>query len=483
MMASTATVSPEGDTRRVTLRNDRYKALRSLWRFDFVREELPSVYGCHHHSIMPGGGVDLFVTPTPEGPRAGLRGLAHCGSVWVCPVCSAAVAARRADEIRQAVEKWQADDGKVALLTLTRPHERGDDLDQMWFGNSAGWKAVLASTSWYADQDAYGTPWTRVVTHGARKGETVTENRIPWVRATEVTIGRNGFHPHMHVLLFLRGDVDLDSLAESMFGRWCNGLEAAGQPLPSFEHGFDVRWIDQRAGGEAFGDYFAKSVYSPARSAGFEVAGGQQKSGRKGSRTPFELLANVVDNRKKDGTIETVKARRDYGLFREYAIASKGKRQLTWSRGLRDWAGLGVEQTDESIASEDLRTAESVRLAHYVNSQWAKIREAIGEELHRGEVEYETDFAPLIKDHPEFVDQWNASWFDEKLTPGLVETGRRKGQRKVGRIGVDRESARPRSGPPPSDDLDLACGGCGEKMDPLIAKHGRHLGCFDDIMG
>lgn len=471
-MASTATVPPEGDTRRVTLRNDRYKALRSLWRFDFVREELPSVYGCHHHSIMPGGGVDVFVTPTPEGPRAGLRGLAHCGSVWVCPVCSAAVAARRADEIRQAVEKWQADGGKVALLTLTRPHAFGDDLDQMWFGNSAGWKNVIGGKRWGADQTMYGTPWQRTVQQGHRKGEVVTENRIPWVRATEVTVGANGFHPHMHTLLFLRGDVDLDALAESMFGRWCEGLVAAGQPLPSFEHGFDARWIEQREGGEAFGEYFAKAVYSPARSAGFEVAGGQQKTGRKGSRTPFELLASVVDNRKKDGTIETVKARRDFGLFKEYAIASKGKRQLTWSRGLRDWAGLGVEQTDEAIASEDLRTEDSVRLAHYVNSDWARVRQAIGEELHRREQEYVTDFLPTLETFPEFVAQWNASWFEERTTDDAV-----------GRIGVDRHGSRPRTGPPPSDDLDRACGACGEPMDPLIAKHGRHLGCFDDIMG
>jgi hypothetical protein len=33
---------------------------------------------------------------------------------------------------------------------------------------------------------------------------------------------------------------------------------------------------------------------------------------------------------------------------------SHNKRQLTWSRGLREWAGLHVEHTDEEIAAQDM---------------------------------------------------------------------------------------------------------------------------------
>ena len=37
-------------------------------------------------------------------------------------------------------------------------------------------------------------------------------------------------------------------------------------------------------------------------------------------------------------------------LFQEYGAAMKGKRQLRWSPGLRNYLGLGAEATDEELA-------------------------------------------------------------------------------------------------------------------------------------
>jgi hypothetical protein len=63
------------------------------------------------------------------------------------------------------------------------------------------------------------------------------------------------------------------------------------------------------------------------------------KTGKsKGGKSPFELLDACLAGDAKSGE-----------LFKEYAREFKGKRQLYWSPGLRDW--LAVEEvSDEEIA-------------------------------------------------------------------------------------------------------------------------------------
>jgi hypothetical protein len=97
---------------------------------------------------------------------------------------------------------------------------------------------------------------------------------------------------------------------------------------------------------EALGDYFAKSVYSP-ESAAWEAASSSTKKGRKGSRTPWQLL----DSARTTGDMD------DLDLWNEYEVATKGKRALTFSRGLRDLLGVGAEVDDETIADAEVGDA------------------------------------------------------------------------------------------------------------------------------
>lgn len=50
------------------------------------------------------------------------------------------------------------------------------------------------------------------------------------------------------------------------------------------------------------------------------------------------------------------------GLAREYYKATKGRKALVWSRGLRDMCGLGEELSDEEVAAQDYRNAQAYRL-------------------------------------------------------------------------------------------------------------------------
>jgi hypothetical protein len=77
---------------------------------------------------------------------------------------------------------------------------------------------------------------------------------------------------------------------------------------------------------------------------------GHLKRSRDGE-TPFDLLRAAFADR-GDGQAR--------GLFSEFAEAYRGKRQLVWSRGLRDRLGLDPEVSDESLVAEVQEDAEWV---------------------------------------------------------------------------------------------------------------------------
>jgi hypothetical protein len=59
----------------------------------------------------------------------------------------------------------------------------------------------------------------------------------------------------------------------------------------------------------------------------------QIKKGHGGNLTPWDFLREDMR-----------------GPFREYALAMKGRKQLHFSRGLRDLLGLNAELTDDQVA-------------------------------------------------------------------------------------------------------------------------------------
>lgn len=409
-MALDATVAAPLDDPGEFFTAERYKALRLLWR----RTSLKSVRSCQHHSVMPDGNVKVLVTPTADGPRVGFSGLATCGSVWSCPVCSNKIATRRSEDIAAAVRKWEQMGGRVAMVTLTMRHKRGQRLSDLWDALSAGWGAVVRGT-WADDQEKYGTPMPRKISSGKRKGEIVIENRVGWLRAAEATHPVvNGWHLHIHTLLFLKGDPDLDALSKSMFQRWRTRLVGLGMSAPiASRGGLDARWID--AGDDGFvSEYVTKSTYDGALRAGFEVARGGQK--KAGGRTPFQMLASVCDNLDNaDDSLLQARAEADLSRWWEWEQASKGRRQITWSRGFRDFLALDDEISDEDIAAED-GTTDDTLIAHIMSAQeWIVARRDIPK-VRRGAVTwYRDEYLPTVRDYPDFDRLWRESFFKERL--------------------------------------------------------------------
>ncbi len=101
-------------------------------------------------------------------------------------------------------------------------------------------------------------------------------------------------------------------------------------------------------------DYISKIAY--------EVTSPSTKDGRFGNRAPFAILRDALATGLAD----------DCELWLEWEQASHGHKQLTWSVGVREWAGLSRERSDEEIVSEDLHGEQVIALT---GQAWEAIRD------------------------------------------------------------------------------------------------------------
>ncbi|MGW1306727.1 protein rep [Streptomyces sp. NPDC002514] len=267
-----------------------------------------------------------------NGSVAHWSGFCTCGSIWACPVCSAKIRASRADEIARAVAKHMTEDGGTAwMVTLTARHKKHHDLAPLFDAVANGWRKLMSGRAWAGD------PKRGVVGERDRLG--VRGN----IRSMEVTYGtRNGWHPHLHVVLLLSNETG-EELAYAIH-RWDKTWRAWMKKQgfePSKEHG--VNWSKVTTPEEA-GEYIAK-VQEGKGHLGNEMARGDMKAGRLGTLAPFELLEYF----RVTGDMAVLP------VWQEYEKGTHRRRAITWSRGLRaELLPDEEELTDEEVAAEEI---------------------------------------------------------------------------------------------------------------------------------
>ncbi|MEO0961106.1 MAG: protein rep [Pseudomonadota bacterium] len=247
------------------------------------------------------------------------KGLETCGSVWMCPTCSAKIASRRADEVRELVKAHEARGRAVYMATFTIQHSA--------FDAAADTRALVTKA------------WTRMQAGKGWKGFKAFFDVMGTVRALEVTFGKNGWHPHLHVLLFtdqpLRRHTQL-RMKQRLFDRWSQIVERLGGY--SDVHAFHLR---RASNGTVAAEYVAKW------GAGHEIAKGPMKDAA--GCSVWDLLKRS-DNGDHLAGIH----------FQRYAEAFKGARHLTYSRGLRERYDLRHPQEDLDLALDGEEGGERV---------------------------------------------------------------------------------------------------------------------------
>ena len=333
-------------TRGVTARERRYGRRR------IVSEVTRMKRVCACGRVIVGSDAhpgQVGVRRTEDG-IVGLAGLATCGSVWVCPVCNAKIMSRRALEIGAAVTTWESRGGRVGFVTMTMRHNAEQSLSLLWDSLAYGWGKVTAGSQWIKDKDRFGIEG--------------------WVRVVEVTrTWANGWHVHVHALVFLapgKGEDDLQQLHGRMFGRWSRALQRRGLDAPLML-GQDARLVDGAAD-ERIAEYLTKSRDDATYRIGLEMVHSQSKIARSSfsSMTPWELLTLV------DEATDEAEFLRALAAWHEWEEGSHGRRQIGWSKGLRDLLGLSVEKTDEEI-SEEVAGQESDTVVYITRTGWASL--------------------------------------------------------------------------------------------------------------
>jgi hypothetical protein len=193
----------------------------------------------------------------------------------------------------------------------------------------------------------------------------------------------HGFHPHYHILLFIdvaaaRTRYGCESFSTDFFakllqgplsGLWLKACDRAGLGAPSAERGCKVE--PDRGGGSA--KYPAKMGLEGVRQDedkprwmfADEITRGQTKKAAKGKgETPFQFLDAVLET----GDDEAAQ------LWIEYRVATKGRSQVHFSRGLRDLIGLEPALSDEELAAE-VREEDPI-WAYLSVRQWRRVLDA-----------------------------------------------------------------------------------------------------------
>jgi hypothetical protein len=234
-------------------------------------------------------------------------------------VCARKIGAQRAEDVAKVLRAVAAAGGSAALVTLTMRHDRGDLLSDLWNALTKAWAAVTSGRGWAKDQESFGV--------------------LGWVRTVEVTHGAAGWHVHVHAVVALDMPTSpemMHCLGDRMFERWERKLSKLGLSAVADKGGLDVRPVRMTADSiEAVADYISKVTH--------EITSPTTKEGRNGNRAPFAILRDFLETGNAD----------DYDLWVVWEKTSHNRRQLTWSRDLRTWAGLHREKSDDEIAGED----------------------------------------------------------------------------------------------------------------------------------
>jgi hypothetical protein len=192
---------------------------------------------------------------------------------------------------------------------------------------------------------------------------------LGFVRALEVTHGANGWHPHLHVLVFTENaltDQQVDLMRHVLWGKWeARVSKQVGKPPSRKAFSFDPA-IRGSFEGETenflktenalvhvcpvtgyvtkFGtDREIQEIVDRRRrwGAADELTKSNAKTGgRAGGRSPWQLLADFQEGDAHAGM-----------LWKEFVTAFKGRAQLYWSQNLRAQLDMDQEATDEETAA------------------------------------------------------------------------------------------------------------------------------------
>lgn len=263
-----------------------------------------------------------------SGGRASWSGVEHCNGIWSCPCCAARIREGRRTEILKAVQQARERKWRMFFVTFTVPHTREVPLESSLRGLTEAFRRIR-------NYRGLAPFWSAMV---------------GFIKAVEVQVGSNGFHPHLHVLVFTDGcDLITTELESKLKSSWAQAVVKEGLARPKDSVGVVV---EETLDPEATADYLVKKQENKLT---MEMSRSDLKSGREGREgewhcSPFDLMTPEVELPISVGLRKK--------LFVEFYRATRGVSAIRWSRGLKSLFDL-EEVSDEELGTLSPEEAEA----------------------------------------------------------------------------------------------------------------------------
>lgn len=302
-----------------------------------------------HYFLMMNEHRPQGVTIMSNGENATIRGVVYCHNSWTCPVCVPVIMSIHRTRIDKIIKQQSAKGNVAIMITQTIPHHKGLRAKQ-----------VLDEL-----QKVY-----RMFTHSYYYRNISKELQIAGtIKSTECTYTKNGFHFHNHVLVFIpREKLQLAlELEESVRLRYqeyfCKYTAHFTDSVPAdvFTEDNNGWYLSKNKNNEVVitvgGEYVTWDCSD-------EMTQNHKKTVNIESRGMFELLGG--DDK-------------DKALFLEYALATKNRKRMAYSRSLH------VKEVDEqeiedalqdNIATVKVKEKAKKKLsaiAYFLPDQWTEL--------------------------------------------------------------------------------------------------------------
>lgn len=258
-----------------------------------------------------------------KGNNLSFIGIQTCKSVWACPTCRSTNLMKKQNELEIIVDNWTASGGFTYMVTYTVQHNVTDKLSKI-LGNTKNRTGLLGTFSILKEDPKFKGRFEKfpsakgrsenIEKKSAKGGIKNDIGYVSSVRGLECTHGsQNGFHAHIHEILFLDKKIDADKLEDDLFEIWKHACKRAYLRVPTRKRAIKIS------------DDFSAAKYIAKFTAPSELSSESTKKAKNGNLSIHYLETCLVNNTSglSDQHVKKILA--------IYYKKFKGKRHLTWS--------------------------------------------------------------------------------------------------------------------------------------------------------
>jgi len=286
-------------------------------------------------------------------------GLQHCGSVWVCPVCSYKIQTEKTKELNNALLSFTHKGYAVFFGAMTLPHYKSEKLSDNlnllvdgfnWVKSHRSVKSLISNTVTFD-----------VINKETGEIKTVSKPDFWYIRALEITYGVNGWHPHIHPLFILRKEdapVYLKAFNNTYLkylrrnNKGTEHIEKRAFKYEEWDGSFEKlsEYVNKIKINEGINQDKANEIFEikkehSRRTLADEITRGQNKKSREGI-SPWDIL-KTINNKSKWNFPGSPRK-----LFIEYAEETKGKSMLQACQYFYEYAGIEEKQEAEILTDD-----------------------------------------------------------------------------------------------------------------------------------